>query len=124
MKARAKELKAAEDAAEAEKDQLAKIASMNDGDRALAERIHQIVMEAAPQLSPRTYYGMPAYYLDGKVVCFFKNSAKFKERYSTFGFEQKAALDEDGMWPTGFALTSLTPQNEKKIAELVKRAVS
>jgi uncharacterized protein YdhG (YjbR/CyaY superfamily) len=124
MKQRAKELKASEDAAEALKDLLAKIAAMTDLDRANAERIHEIVTTTAPQLMPKTYYGMPAYYLDGKVVCFFKNSAKFKERYSTFGLEQRANLDDGTMWPVSYAITTLSAADEKKIAELVTQAIS
>ncbi len=124
MKARAKELKASADAADALADVLAKIAAMPEADRVLAERIHTIVTEAAPQLSPKTYYGMPAYALDGKIVCFFKDAGKFKERYATFGFEQKAALDDGAVWPVSFAITRLTPADEKMISDLVKKAVS
>ena len=124
MKARAKELKASADAAEALKEVLAKIAAMPEADRVLAERIHTIVTEAAPQLTPKTYYGMPAYALDGKIVCFFKDAGKFKERYATFGFEQKAALDDGAVWPVSFAITRLTPADEKMISDLVKKSVS
>jgi uncharacterized protein YdhG (YjbR/CyaY superfamily) len=103
---------------------LAKIAEMPDSDRAIAERVHAIVMKAAPSLAPRTWYGMPAYAKDGKVVCFFQNAAKFKARYSTIGFSDKANLDDGNVWATSFALTKLTRADEKRIAELVKRAVS
>jgi len=103
---------------------LAKIAEMPDADRAMAERVHAIVMKTAPDLTPRTYYGMPAYAKDGKVVCFFQSAAKFKARYATIGFSDKANLDDGNMWPTSFALTKLTRSDEKRIAELVKRAVT
>jgi uncharacterized protein YdhG (YjbR/CyaY superfamily) len=110
--------------ADGEKDILAKIAEMPDSDRVLAERIHAIVKENAPELTPRTWYGMPAYAKDGKVLCFFQSAAKFKARYATFGFNDVAKLDEGSLWPTAFALTKLTAANEKQIAALVKRAVS
>ncbi len=100
------------------------IAKMNDADRAMAERVHAIVRKAAPELVPRTWYGMPAYSKDDKVICFFKDAGKFKERYSTFGFNDKANLDEGSMWPTSYALTKLTKADEGKIAKLVKQAVS
>ena len=103
---------------------LAKIAEMPDDERPLAERVYAIVMETAPDLQPRTWYGMPAWSRDGKVVCFFQSAAKFKSRYSTFGFSDKARLDDGAMWPTSFALTKLTPAVEKQIAALVKQAVS
>jgi uncharacterized protein YdhG (YjbR/CyaY superfamily) len=103
---------------------LAKIAQMTDSDRAMAERVHAIVMKAAPGLTPRTWYGMPAYAKDGKVICFFQDAAKFKARYATIGFSDKANLDEGSMWATAFALTKLTKTDEKRIAELVKQAVS
>jgi len=126
MKERSKELKAEarakEDRAAGEADLRAKIAEMPDADRAMAERIHALVTAAAPSLSPKTYYGMPAYARDGKVVCFFKPASKFKERYSTFGFEQAAHLDEGAMWPTSYALTELTAPDEARIRELVKKA--
>lgn len=109
---------------EGEADLLAKIAEMSDADRAIAERIHAIVQANAPELTPRTYYGMPAYARDGKTVCFFQPSGKFKSRYSTIGFEQAANLDEGSMWPTAWALTELTKADETKIAELVKKAAS
>jgi uncharacterized protein YdhG (YjbR/CyaY superfamily) len=103
---------------------LAKIAEMSDSDRAMAERVHAIVMKAAPGLTPRTWYGMPAYAKEGKVICFFQDAAKFKARYATIGFSDKANLDEGNMWATAFALTKLTKTDEKRIAELVKQAVS
>jgi uncharacterized protein YdhG (YjbR/CyaY superfamily) len=102
---------------------LAKIAEMPPSDRAMAERIHAIVKATAPALEPRTWYGMPAYYKNGKVMCFFQAADKFKARYATFGFDQAASLDEGAMWPTSWALTKLTPADEKKIVELVKKAV-
>ncbi len=103
---------------------LAKIAQMPDSDRAMAERVHAIVMKAAPGLTPRTWYGMPAYAKDGKVICFFQDAAKFKARYATIGFSDKANLDDANMWATSFAMTKLTKADEKRIAELVKQAVS
>ena len=103
---------------------LAKIAAMAPADRALAERIHALVMAAAPSLAPRLWYGMPAYAKDGKVVCFFQDAQKFKSRYSTLGFSDKAALDDGEMWPTSFALQELTAADEARITALVKRAVS
>jgi uncharacterized protein YdhG (YjbR/CyaY superfamily) len=105
-----------------EADVQAKIAEMAEADRALAERIHEIVLATAPALVPRTFYGMPAYAKDGKVICFFQAKAKFKVRYSTLGFQPDARLDEGEMWPVAFALTSLTAATEKRIAELVKKA--
>ena len=101
---------------------LAKIAEMPEPDRAMAERLHAIVKASAPGLWPKTWYGMPAYTKDGKVVCFFKSADKFKARYATFGFEETANLDEGAMWPTSFALTKLTAADEKKIGALVKKA--
>jgi uncharacterized protein YdhG (YjbR/CyaY superfamily) len=125
MRERARELKAQQSKADAEAAVLAKIAEMKGSDRALAERVHEIVTEAAPGLSPRTWYGMPAYADDdGKVVCFFQDAAKFKARYATFGFNDAAHLDDGSMWPTAFALKELTPADEKKIVALVKKAVS
>jgi uncharacterized protein YdhG (YjbR/CyaY superfamily) len=106
-----------------EKEVLAKIAEMPKPDRDMAERLHSIVKDVAPDLSPRTWYGMPAYAKDGKVVCFFQSAHKFKSRYATFGFSDKANLDKGGMWPTSFALKELTPAEEKKIGALVKKAV-
>jgi uncharacterized protein YdhG (YjbR/CyaY superfamily) len=105
-----------------EADVQAKIAEMAEADRALAERIHEIVLATAPALVPRTFYGMPAYAKDGKVICLFQAKAKFKVRYSTLGFQPDARLDEGEMWPVAFALTSLTAATEKRIAELVKKA--
>ena len=124
MKDRARELKAGEDQEEALRDVLAKIAEMPEPDRTMAERIHKIVTDAAPTLAPKTYYGMPAYAKDGKVICFFQPKSKFKVRYSTFGFQQDANLDDGTMWPNAFAVTELTPQVEKRIAELVKKSIS
>jgi uncharacterized protein YdhG (YjbR/CyaY superfamily) len=103
---------------------LAKIAAMSDSDRAMAERVHVIVMKAAPGLTPRTWYGMPAYAKDGKVICFFQDAGKFKARYATIGFSDKANLDEGSMWPISYALPKLTKAGEKRIAELVRQAVS
>lgn len=119
----ARESKAAEKAAEAEQDVLTKIAEMPDEDRALAERLHKIIKDVAPSLAPRTWYGMPAYAKDGKVLCFFQAADKFKARYATFGFNDVASLDDGEMWPTAFALTGLTPEIEARISELVTRAV-
>lgn len=110
--------------ANGESDVLAKIAEMPQPDRVMAERLHAIVKEIAPELEPRTWYGMPAYSKDGNVVCYFQNASKFKARYATLGFSDKANLDEGEMWPTAFAVSKLTPAEEKKIAELVKKAVS
>ncbi len=134
MKERARELKAASrrgagadadaDKADGESDVLAKIAEMPEPDRAMAERLHALMKAAAPNLSPRTWYGMPAYAKDGKVLCFFTPASKFKERYATFGFQPVANLDEGAMWPTSFALKELTPAVEERIAALVKKAVS
>jgi uncharacterized protein YdhG (YjbR/CyaY superfamily) len=127
MKERARELKAEErvnrDRAAGEKDVLAKIAEMPQSDRAIAERVHEIVTASAPALAPKTWYGMPAYAKDGKVVCFFKPAEKFNSRYATFGFEDAASLDEGSMWVTSFALTKLTDADAKKLAALVKKAV-
>ena len=122
MKARLQELKAAE--ADGESAVLAKIAEMQEPDRAMAERLHEIIKASAPALSPKTWYGMPAYAKDGKVVCYFQSAEKFKSRYATFGFNDDANLDEGAMWPTSFALKELTPAAEAKIAALVKKAVS
>ena len=123
MRERARELKADATKAEAEGDVLAKIAEMEEPDRVMAERIHAIVKTNAPSLSPRTWYGMPAYAKDGKVVCFFRDARKFKERYATFGFNETANLDEGAMWPVAFALKELTSAEEARIAALVKQAV-
>jgi len=124
MKERARELKSAKSAAEGESDVLAKIAEMPESDRVMAERLHGIVTANAPGLAPKTWYGMPAYARDGKVVCFFKSADKFGSRYATFGFEEAANLDEGAMWPTSYALTRLTKADERKIAALVKKAAS
>lgn len=128
MKARAKELKAEARAnkkrEEGEKDLLEKIAEMDEPDRSMAARIHEIVSATAPDLWPKTWYGMPAYARDGKVVCFFQSAQKFDSRYSTFGFQDTANLDDGNMWPTGFALTGMTVAEEERIAALVKQAVS
>jgi len=121
MKEYAAELKKGETG---ERDVLEKIAEMKGSDRAMAKRLHAIVKASAPDLSPRTWYGMPAYAKDGKVVCFFQSAAKFKSRYATFGFSDRANLDKGSMWPTAFALTELTEADEKRITALVKRAVS
>jgi uncharacterized protein YdhG (YjbR/CyaY superfamily) len=118
-----KELKAARAGADAEAEVLAKIAEMPKADRDMAQRIHEIVMAAAPSLKPRTWYGMPAYSKDGKLICFFTAAAKFKSRYASFGFEENANLDDGTMWPTSWALTKLTAESEARIAELVKKAV-
>ncbi len=123
MKERARELKAARRGkADGESDLLAKIAEMPEPDRVMAERIHAIVKDCAPALVPRTWYGMPAYAMDGKVVCFFQPADKFKARYATLGFNDSANLDDGTMWPTSFALTELTAADEARIRELVKKA--
>jgi len=130
MKERARELKAAArrgpraNTADGDRDVLAKIAEMPEPDRGMAERLHAIVKASAPDLSPRTWYGMPAYAKDGKVVCFFQSAQKFKSRYATFGFSDAANLDKGAMWPTAFALKELTAAEETKIGALVKKAVS
>ena len=123
MKERARELKAAANEEDAERALLAKIAEMPKPDRDMGKRFHAIVRASAPALSPRLWYGMPAYTKEGKVVCFFQSADKFKSRYATFGFNDDANLDDGNMWPTSFALTKLTAAEEKKIAALVKRAV-
>ncbi len=123
MKERAQELKAEGRRADGEKDLLAKIAEMPNADRAIAKRLHAIITTSAPDLSPKTWYGMPAYAKDDKVVCFFQSAEKFKSRYATLGFNDKAKLDQGAMWPTSFALKELTAAGEKKIAALVKKAV-
>jgi uncharacterized protein YdhG (YjbR/CyaY superfamily) len=122
MKERAKETRGKK-SGDGEADLLAKIAEMGDDDRAMAERIHAVVTKAAPQLEPKTWYGQPAYARDGKVVLFFQAAAKFKTRYATLGFTDVAAIDEGHMWPTSFALTTLTTADEKRITELVTKAV-
>ena len=124
MKERAKELKAAEDKADGESAVLAKIAEMPEADRALGERLHAVIKASAPSLSPKLWYGMPAYAKDGKVVCFFQAAQKFNTRYATFGFNDDANLDEGAMWPTAFALTVLTAAEEARIGALLKKAVS
>src|SRR5688572_500512 len=124
----AKEMKAearrGKDKADGERDVLAKIADMPKSDRDMAERIHAVVTASAPDLSPKTYYGMPAYARDGKVVCFFQPADKFKARYATFGFSDEATLDDGNMWPTSWGLKELTDKDEAAIVELVKKAVS
>jgi uncharacterized protein YdhG (YjbR/CyaY superfamily) len=129
MKERARELKAEaradRDRAAGERDVLAKIAEMPEPDRVMAERLHAIIKASAPALSPKTWYGMPAYAnKDGKVVCFFQSAQKYNSRYSTFGFQEAANLDQGTMWPTSWALTELTAADEKRIAALMKKAVS
>ena len=124
MKERAQELKAQERRADGEEALLAKIAEMPKPDRAMAERLHAIIEESAPVLSPKTWYGMPAYAKEGKVVCFFQSGQKYNSRYSTFGFQDAANLDDGAMWPTAFALTELTAADEARIGALVKQAVS
>ena len=130
MRERARELKATTrrgpraGKADGESDVLAKIAEMPEPDRVMAERLHAVVKASAPALSPRTWYGMPAYAKDGKVVCFFQSAQKFKTRYATLGFSDDAKLDDGAMWPTSFALTELTAADEKKIGALVKKAAS
>jgi hypothetical protein len=124
MRERAREAKAAARGADGERELLAKIAEMNESDRAMAERLHAIIKATAPDLMSRTWYGMPAYAQDDKVVCFFRPAEKFKTRYATFGFSDKANLDEGSMWATDFALKRLTAADEKKVAALVKKAVS
>ncbi len=127
MKERARELKAEEraskDRSAGEKDLLAKIAEMPPHERAMASRLHTIITETAPHLWPKTWYGMPAYARDGKVVCYFQSAGKFKTRYSTFGFSDEAKLDAGAMWPTAYALKELTPADEKKIIALMKKAI-
>jgi len=131
MKERAAELRAearrgsaAAKAAEAEAQVLAKIAELPADDRAIAERVHAIVREVAPDLAPRTWYGMPAYAKDGKVLCFLKPAGKFESRYATLGFEDPAALDDGQMWPTSYALTAMTPDVEQALADLIRRAAA
>jgi uncharacterized protein YdhG (YjbR/CyaY superfamily) len=128
MKERANELRAearaGKDRAAGERAVLAKIAEMPEPDRAMAERLHAIIEESAPVLSPKTWYGMPAYAKEGKAVCFFQSGQKYNSRYSTFGFQDAANLDDGAMWPTAFALTELTAADEARIAALVKQAVS
>jgi len=123
MKERARELKAG-DKDDGESTVLARIAQMKEPDRAMGKRLHAIIMASAPNLTPRLWYGMPAYAKDGKVVCFFQNAQKFKTRYSTFAFSDQANLDDGQMWPTGFALKELTAADEARIGALVRKAVS
>jgi uncharacterized protein YdhG (YjbR/CyaY superfamily) len=120
MRARARELKAEADGESAVR---GAIAAMSPPDRAIAKRLHELIKATAPSLSPKTWYGMPAYAKDGKVVCFFRNAGKFKERYAMFGFNDSAKLDEGSMWPVAFALKKLTAADEARIAALVKKAV-
>ena len=122
MRERAREMKAGK--ADGESDLLAKIAALPQPDRGLAERLHAIVKANAPTLAPKTWYGMPAYARDGKIVCFFTPASKFNARYATFGFNEDGHLDDGTMWPTSFALTEMNPDNEARIAALVKQAVS
>jgi uncharacterized protein YdhG (YjbR/CyaY superfamily) len=127
MKERSQELKAARRRAKKEDEEgavLAKIAEMPESDRIMAERLHDLIKTSAPGLSPKLWYGMPAYAKDGKIVCFFQSAQKFKSRYATFGFNDDANLDEGTMWPTSFALTELTAADEARIGALVKKAVS
>jgi uncharacterized protein YdhG (YjbR/CyaY superfamily) len=124
MKDRVKELKAAGEKADGESSVLAKIAEMQKPDRVMAERLHAVIKASAPALSPRLWYGMPAYAKDGKVLCFFQSGQKFKTRYATFGFSDVAHLDEGSMWPNAYALKEVTPDVEARIATLVKKAVS
>jgi len=128
MRERAKEAKAEErankDRAEGESDVLAKIAEMPEPERAMAKRLHEIITASAPVLAPKTWYGMPAYAKDGKIVCFFQSAQKFNTRYATLGFNDTANLDDGAMWPTAFALKELTAAEEARISELVKRAAS
>jgi len=124
MKDRVQELKAAADKADGENDVLAKIAELPAPDRAMAKRVHAIIKASAPTLSPKTWYGMPAYAKDGNIVCHFQPAQKFKTRYATLGFSDKANLDEGTMWPNAFALTKLTADDEARIGALVKKAAS
>jgi uncharacterized protein YdhG (YjbR/CyaY superfamily) len=124
MRERVKEQKAAAGKLDEEKDVLAKIAQMPKAEGAMAKRLHEIIKASAPGLSPKLWYGQPAYAKDGKVVCFFQNAGKFKTRYSTLGFSDEANIDDGSMWPTSYALTELTTADEKKIGALVKKAVS
>jgi uncharacterized protein YdhG (YjbR/CyaY superfamily) len=124
MKERSRELKAAGKKADGESDVLAKIAEMQESDRVMAERLHALVKATAPALAPRTWYGMPAYAKDDKVLCYFKPAEKFKTRYATLGFSDRASLDDGAMWPVEFALTEWTGTEEKRIGQLVKKAMS
>jgi hypothetical protein len=124
MKDRVKEMKAASEKADEESAVLAKIAEMTPSDRAMGKRLHAVIKDSAPALSPRLWYGMPAYAKDGNVLCFFQSAQKFKTRYATLGFSDKAHLDEGSMWPNAFALTKLTAEDEARIGALVKKAVA
>jgi uncharacterized protein YdhG (YjbR/CyaY superfamily) len=124
MRERARELKARAGKKDGESDVLEKLAAMPAADRAIGKRLHALIKASAPELSPKTWYGMPAYAKEGKVVCFFQSAQKFKTRYATLGFSDKANLDEGAMWPTAFALKKLTAAEERKIVALVKKAVS
>ena len=124
MKERAQELKAEAAKADGESALLAKIAEMQGSDRAMAKRLHAVVKASAPALSPKTWYGMPAYAKDGRIVCYFQSAQKFKSRYATFGFSDEANLDKGAMWPTSFALKELTAAEEARIVALLKKAVS
>nr|WP_239157434.1 DUF1801 domain-containing protein [Actinocatenispora thailandica] len=124
MRERSRELKKSKSRADGESDLLAKIAEMTGSDREIAERLHALITATAPELEPKTWYGMPAYAQDGSVLCFFQPAQKFKARYATLGFNDKAMLDDGAMWPTSFALTALTPADEKRIVALIKRAVA
>ena len=124
MKERARELKAEAAKADGETELLAAIAKMQEPDRAIAKKLHALIKAAAPALAPKTWYGMPAYTMDGNVICFFQNAGKFKARYQTLGFSDKAHLDEGAMWPVAYALKELTPADEARIGALVKKAVS
>jgi uncharacterized protein YdhG (YjbR/CyaY superfamily) len=130
MQASARERKAAsrrsssDERVEGEREVQAKLADLPEDERAIAARVHEIVTNSAPSLVPRTYYGMPAYAKDGKVICFFQSPSKFKVRYATFGFQPEARIDDGEMWPIAFAVTELTPAVERRMAELVKKAVS
>jgi uncharacterized protein YdhG (YjbR/CyaY superfamily) len=123
-KSAARRSSGADKAAEAARDVLAKIAEMQDSDQIMAKRVHAVITASAPDLAPKLWYGMPAYALDGKVVCFFQSAEKFKARYATLGFSDQAKLDEDTMWAAGFALTEVTAEVEARIGALVKQAVS
>jgi hypothetical protein len=124
MKDRVQEMKASARKADGESEVLAKIAEMPESDRVMAKRLHAVIKASAPALEPKTWYGMPAYAKDGKVVCFFQSGQKFKSRYATFGFSDAARLDEGSMWPNAYALTKLTAADEARIGALVKKAVS
>src|SRR6185437_13179806 len=124
MRQRAREQKAEAEKVDGERDVLEKIAAMSEPDRAMAERLHALIMASSPELASKTWYGMPAYTRDGKIICFFQPAEKFKTRYATLGFNDSAMLDDGAMWPVAFALTELTSADEAKITALVKKAVS